>query len=135
MKGSQVPSAIVFPEGFVKGAVRVQVAEIVRDIGPIPGHDVVQILNKHRAVIGRTLQALHGVDLVYIHSWTHPGDSNTLAPVWAWRTSARQRDAKRPPPMTQTEVNIRWNARHAAYRNTIQRAKRGTVASIWAGLL
>lgn len=127
--------SIEFPAGFVRTKTRIQIAELVRDIGPIPGHDLVQFTGKFRAVVSRALYDLRDAGLIYIHSWTHPGDSNTLAPVWAWRTSKHQSNATRPAPMTQTEINIRWNARHAAQRSAAQRAKRGTKPSVWAGLL
>lgn len=126
---------IQFPKGFVRGAARVELAELVRDIGPIPGHDLVSLTGRHRAIVSKALHALHEAKLIYIKGWTHPGDSNCLAPVWAWRVSEGQRDAKRPAPITRTEINQRWNARHKAYRNAKQRAERGTQVNIWAGLL
>lgn len=126
---------IEFPKYFIKTKVRLQVAELVRDIGPVPGHDLTQLTGKHRAVVSKVLYDLRDAKLVYIHAWDHPGDSNCLAPVWAWRTSSRQRDAERPEPLTRTEINIRWNRRHAARRSVAQKAKRGTQNSIWSGLL
>ena len=126
---------IQFPPGFIRGAARVELAELVRDIGPIPGHDLVQLTGRHRAIVSKALYALHEAKLIYIQSWTHPGDSNCLAPVWAWRDSPGRRDARKPKPMTRTEINVRWNARHKAKRNTQQRLERGTPVNIWAGLL
>jgi transcription initiation factor IIE alpha subunit len=126
---------IQFPPGFIRGAARVELAELVRDIGPIPGHDLVQLTGRYRAVVSKALYALREAKLIYIQGWTHPGDSNILAPVWAWRTSPKQRDAKRPAPMSRTEINVRWNARHKAKRNIKQRLERGTQVTAWTGLL
>lgn len=126
---------IQFPEGFVKSKTRVLLAELVRDLGPISGHELVQETGKFRAVVSRAMRDLQAVNIVYIESWTHPGESNALAPVWALRTGKNQYNATRPKPLTMTEINVRWNARHAARRSAAQRAKRGTVMSIWAGLL
>lgn len=126
---------IEFPKYFIRTKVRVQVAELVRDLGPVVGHEIIQFTGKQRAVVSKVLYDLRDAGLIYIQSWDHPGDSNCIAPVWAWRTDPKQRDAKRPKPLTSTEINIRWNARHSARRSAAQRAKRGTTISVWAGLL
>lgn len=124
-----------FPEGLIKGRVITQVAEMLYSLGPSTNTDLGELVGSHRAVISKVMRKLHAAQAVYIKEWTHPGNSNVLAPVWAWRTSERQRDAKRPKPLSRTEINVRWNARHATYRSVKQKAKRGTTANVWSGLL
>ena len=129
------PDAIEWLEGFVRGKVLMQVAKLLVEEGPMCVHDLVVAIGSHRAVVSKAAYKLHAARKIYIRSWAHPGDSNTLSPVWAWRTCKGVRDAKRPEPKPRAQINKDWNARNSALRGTKQRLYRGTQVNIWAGLL
>lgn len=126
---------LVLPPGLIRGRVLVAAALLVRDFGPIAGFEIQAEVGVHRAVVSKAMQRLHAAGVVYIQSWTHPGASNTLAPVWAWRTGQKQRDAAKPARKTQTAINQDWNRRHAAYRLAKQRHARGNRLGVWSGLM
>jgi hypothetical protein len=124
-----------FPATVKKGRVAYAVAKTVYEHGPLTAFEIRQYVDSNRSVIGKVLDRLRTAKAIYVMEWTHPGDSNARAAVWAWRTSDKQRNAPRPKPKTRTEINMDWNRRHAAHRATQQRLKRGTQIGIWAGLL
>ena len=124
-----------FPSSLKKGRVISQIAELVYDQGPMSGYEVIQITGAHKSIVSEIFIRLHEARAVYIKGWTHPGNSNCLAPVWGWRTHPNQRDAKRPRRKSRTEINQDWNRNHAAIRSVKQKVKRGSAASVWAGLI
>ena len=124
-----------FPSELKAGKVILAVAKKVFYDGPVSGHEIGIEVQSHRAVIHKVLKKLYEAKVIYIQGWVHPGDSNCLAPVWAWRTSSFQRDTKRPAPKTRTEINKTWNRNHAAYRSIKQRMARGTPTNVWTGLM
>lgn len=129
------PDAIEWPKGFIRGRVVMQIARALFEDGPMCNHELVNSVGSHRAVVSKATYRLREIKKVYISGWTHPGEGNNLAPVWAWRTHPNQRDAKRPAPKTRTEINMTWNAKNAAIRNAKQRAQRGSQLGMWAGLI
>lgn len=125
-----------YPKGFIKTKLRVQVAELIQDMEPVSGHEIVQALNyPFRSAIWRVLHDMHKAKMLFIKDWTHPGRSNSAAPVWALRVNNSQVDAPRPPNKPKSEINRDWNRNHAAIRSIKQKMKRGTGLSVWAGLM
>lgn len=126
---------LVLPQGMIRGRVIVEVAKFIRDFGPAPAYEITRALDLNRQVIGKCVHRLYDAKAVFVREWIHPDTSNCLSPVWEWRSHSRQRDAKRPERKPRRQINIDWNARHAAYRSVKQRLDRGTTPSVWAGLL
>lgn len=112
-----------------------QVAEILANQEKLPSYELELRVGCSKHSITKALRHLRDRGWVYICSWTHPGGSNILAPVYGWKGLRRKADAAKPPRKPKSEINRDWNERNKVYRAAMQRAKRGTKPSIWQGLM
>jgi hypothetical protein len=97
--------------------------------------EICAALGMHRNTVHRVLQRLHKSQVVFVESWVHPAESNTLTRSWAIRTSNDQCDAQRPKPKRRTDINRDYRHRHKAVLATWRSLKRGDAPNIWNGLL
>lgn len=115
--------------------VRTIISRLLTANGPMLGWDIHLITGCYKNTVSRVVHDLHKAGLLYISGWEHPGDSNALAPIWAIRVLGDESDARRPRKKPKKDINRDWNARNRAYKNAKQRGTRGTLASVWGGLL
>lgn len=118
-----------------KKKLMIQVAQLLADGSSMPSYDIVATLECNKQSVVRAIRELRALGWVYIIRWVHPGESNALAPVYAWKGLEDRKDRHKPRAKSRSEINRDWNSRNKVYRAAAQRIKKGRVPSIWQGLL
>ncbi len=127
------------PEALAKRSdtpTRKLVVRVLQDCGAMLQSEICATLGLHRNTVYRLMRRLHESRLVFVESWTHTRNSNTLCRVWALRTSDDQRDAPKPPRKQRRDINSDYYARHKALLAAKQAVKKsGKAITVWTGLM